>query len=145
MTDGTNTEVRKLKWLECGPIRLDVDTPLLAVGVTRANYPETFPGGILISTGGGLNDGNYLAADANVLEEQEIGVIFQQKVDWKVSQLYQELNGMMDVWVTGEVVRGEFLVSDVFLGDRQLIRDELKDTLKRLDLESIDDQFLGYH
>ncbi len=134
---------RSLKWLENGPRRLDVDIPLLAIGIPVRAYPETFPDNLIITTGGGLSEGHYLAADEAVLEEMEIGVIFQREIPQVVRKLFLEHSG--DVWLTGEVMRGEFLVQDIFLGERRLIREELKDTLKKLNLESIDDQFLGYH
>lgn len=141
---GGQMTIRNLKWLDNGPRRLDVDTILLVVGVTQDTYPETFNGGnLVITTGGGLHEGQYLAADATTLEEMEIGVIFRDQIPRKTLLLSQLIPG--ETWITGEVVGGKFLVQDMIAGDRRLLGDERKKLLTELDLDLLEDQFLGYH
>lgn len=142
--------IRKLRWMENGPTRLDIDHHLLVVGVTDTYLPELFDGGVLLTTGGGLHEGQYLAADEAALEEFEVGTIFRScipEVARDISNQFADAGGTEkpDVLITGEVVRGEFLVEDVIVAGERLIREELTDILKLYNLESIDDQFLGYH
>ncbi len=137
---------RNLKWLENGPRRFDIDSPLLVVGVFElGRYPELFEDHIMFTTGNALPEGQYLAADEETLEEPEVGVIFRSCIPEIANTLLEDSGKVKEVWITGEVVQGEFLVQDIFLGDRRLIRDELREVLTAYNLESIDDQYFGYH
>lgn len=137
--------MKNLMWLEGGPFRLDIDSPLLVVVASSTKtYDRAFSPGVIITSGSALQDGYYLAADPNALDEPEVGVIFREGVPEKAMQ-FLELTEAEEVMISGEMVAGRFLIQDLLVDGERLIREELEVMLEALNLESLDDQYLGYN